>query len=161
MAQKIFNYKAIQISIHTMKYENTNYISFGSLPWIILPIIALTALITLFLSGTFYAKSADLYAKQRTDSIADSEDLPVYPPEFQIGDEAFFNFTGDTVLVLSQQDVLTEDEVRVLFKTAQGSFQTVDLPDKWLVKVNADTIPAKPPAPMNDKLEQYKKAGAK
>jgi hypothetical protein len=64
-------------------------------------------------------------------------------------------------LVLNQQDVLTDDEVRVLYKTPQGSFQTVDLPDNWLVKVNADTVPAKPPRPLNEKLEQYRKAVAK
>lgn len=151
----------MQISIYTMKYGNKNYISFGSLPWIILPIIALTALATYALSGTFHSKPMNLYPTPRTDLVADSEDMPIDTPEFQTGDEALFNFTGDTVLVLSQQNVLTDDEVRVLFKTPQGSFQTVDLPDNWLVKVNADTVTAKPPAPLNDKLEQYKKAVAK
>ena len=141
-----------------MKYGNKNYISLGSLPWIMLPIIALTALATYALSGTFHAKPMDLYPRPRTDLVADSEDKPVDTPEFQTGDEALFNFTGDTVLVLSQQDVLTGDEVRVLYKTPRGSFQTVNLPDNWLVKVNADTVTAKSPAPLNDKLEQYKKA---
>ena len=163
MAQKIFNYKALQISINTMKYENTNYISFGSLPWIILPIIGLTALITFSLSGTFYAKSRDLYPTPRMDSVADSDDMPVDTPEFQTGDEALFKFTGDTVLVLGQPEPLaiSVEEVRVLRKRPNGNLETADVPQNWLVKVNADTLKPKPTVPPNDKLEQYKKTFGK
>ncbi len=130
----------MQITFTTMKYRDKNYISLGTCFVLMLPIIVFTALLTYCLSGTFHAKPWDVEQPSR---------------------KALFNFTGDTVLVLNQQDVLTSDEVRVLYKTPQGSFQTVDLPDNWLVKVNADTVPAKPPALLNDKLEQYRKAVAK
>jgi hypothetical protein len=150
----------MQITFTTMKYRDKNYISFGTCFVLMLPIIVFTALLTYCLSGTFHAKPWDVEQTPRT-ALKDDDNLPIDTPEFQTGDEALFNFTGDTVLVLNQQDLLTSDEVRVLYKTPQGSFQTVDLPDNWLVKVNADTVPAKPPALLNDKLEQYRKAVAK
>ena len=163
MAQKIFNYKALQISINTMKYENTNYISFGSLPWIILPIIGLTALITFSLSGTFYAKSRDLDPTPRMDSVADSDDMPVDTPEFQTGDEALFKFTGDTVLVLGQPEPLaiSVEEVRVLRKRPNGNLETADVPQNWLVKLPTDTLPDKTQAQSNDKRDPYRKATGK
>jgi hypothetical protein len=150
----------MQITFTTMKYRDKNYISLGTCFVLMLPIIVFTALLTYCLSGTFHTKPRDVEQTSRT-GLKDDDDLPIDTPEFQTGDEALFNFTGDTVLVLNQQDVLTDDEVRVLYKTPQGSFQTVDLPDNWLVKVNADTVPAKPPRPLNEKLEQYRKAVAK
>ena len=163
MAQKIFNYKAIQISIHTMKYENTNYISFGSLPWIILPIIALTALTCYALSDTFHSKPMDLYPTPRTDLVADSDDTPVDTPEFQTGDKALFKFTGDTVLVVTQPETMAilDEEVRVLRKTPQGNLETVDLPENRLVKLTTDTIHDKTPVQPDNKLEEYKKAANK
>ena len=150
----------MQITFTTMKYRDKNYISLGTCFVLMLPIIVFTALLTYCLSGTFHTKPRDVEQTSRT-ALKDDDNLPIDTPEFQTGDEALFNFTGDTVVVLSQQDVLTGDEVRVLYKTPQGSFQTVDLPDNWLVKVNADTVPAKPPALLNDKLEQYRKAVTK
>lgn len=150
----------MQITFTTMKYRDKNYISLGTCFVLMLPIIVFTALLTYCLSGTFHTKPRNVEQTSRT-GLKDDDDLPIDTPEFQTGDEALFNFTGDTVLVLNQQDVLTGDEVRVLYKTPQGSFQTVDLPDNWLVKVNADTVPAKPPRPLNEKLEQYRKAVAK
>jgi hypothetical protein len=150
----------MQITFTTMKYRDKNYISLGTCFVLMLPIIVFTALLTYCLSGTFHTKPRDVEQTSRT-GLKDDDDLPIDTPEFQTGDEALFNFTGDTVLVLNQQDVLTDDEVRVLYKTPQGSFQTVDLPDNWLVKVNADTVPAKPPRPLNEKLEQYRKAVTK
>lgn len=159
MAQKIFNYKATQISIHTMKYENTNYISIGTCFVFLLPIILFTASLTYCVSDTFHSKPMDLYPTPRTDLVADSDDMPLDTPEFQTGDEALFRFTGDTVLVLGQPEPLaiSVEEVRVLRKRPNGNLETADIPQNWLVKLNADTAKPKPPVPPNDRLEQYKK----
>lgn len=143
-----------------MKYGNKNYISIGTFFLFMLPVIGLTSLLTYCLIDTSHTKPPDVEQTRRTDLKAD-DDLPIDTPEFQTGDEALFNFTGDTVLVLNQPESLTDDEVQVLYKSPQGDFQTVDLPDNWLVKMNTDTLPAKPPAPPNDKLEQYRKAVGK
>src|SRR6266700_5616554 len=125
-----------------MKYRNKYYISIDSLPWIILPIIALTALTCYALSDTFHSKPMDLYPAPRTELKGD-DNFPIDTPEFQTGDEALFNFTGDTVLVLSQPESLTEsgEEVEVLHKTPQGNLETVDLPENWLLKLPTDTLP--------------------
>ena len=163
MAQKIFNYKAIQISIHTMKYENTNYISVGTCFVFLLPIILFTASLTYCVSDTFHSKPTDLYPTPRRELKGD-DNFPIDTPEFQTGDEALFNFTGDTVLVLSQPESLTEsgEEVEVLHKTPQGNLETVDLPENWLVKLPTDTLPdTKPALRPDDKLQFYKKGAEK
>lgn len=147
----------MQIVITTMKYGNKNYISLGTFFFFLLPIIGLTSFLTYCFVDTPHTKPLGIEQTPVTHLKPDV-DLPITPPEFQTGDEALFNFTGDTVLVLNQQNVLSDDEVRILYKSPQGDFQTLDLPDDWLVKINTDTIPAQPPAPLNDKLEQYKKA---
>jgi len=163
MAQKIFNYKAIQISIHTMKYENTNYISIGTCFVFLLPIILFTASLTYCVSDTFHSKPMDLYPTPRTDLVAESDDMPLDTPEFQTGDEALFRFTGDTVLVLGQPEPLaiSVEEVRVLRKRPNGNLETADVPQNWLVKLPTDTLPDKTQAMSNDKLNPYRKASGK
>ena len=163
MAQKIFNYKAIQISIHTMKYENTNYISVGTCFVFLLPIILFTASLTYCVSDTFHSKPMDLYPTPRTDLVADSDDTPVDTPEFQTGDKALCKFTGDTVLVLGQPEPLaiSVEEVRVLRKRPNGNLETADVPQNWLVKLPTDTLPDKTQAQSNDKRDPYRKATGK
>lgn len=142
-----------------MKYRNKHYISTGSLPWIILPIVVMTMLATYLINDSFHSKPPAFYAMPRTNSVADSDDTPLDTPEFKTGDEALFKFTGDTVLVLGQPEPLavSVEEVRVLRKRPNGNLEPADVPESWLVKLNGDTATAKPPAPLNDKLEQYKK----
>jgi hypothetical protein len=147
----------MQITITTMKYRNTNYISLGTIALFLIPIVGITVMLTLTLSDVFQHNPLNDYTKPKTSLIDTDYNLPADTPEFQTGDQARFNFTGDTVLVLNQAQSLNDDEVRVLYKSPQGSFQTVDLPDNWLVKINTDSVPDKPSAPPNDKLEQYKK----
>lgn len=146
-----------------MKYRNKYYISTGSLPWIILPIIVMTILATYLINDSFHSKPPGFYAAPRTDSVEDSDDMALDTPEFKTGDEALFRFTGDTVVVLGQPEPLamSVEEVRVLRKRPNGNLETADVPQNWLVKLNADTSKPKPPAPLNDKLEQYKKAAGK
>ena len=153
----------MQISIYTMKYRNKYYISTGSLPRIILPIIVMTMLATYLINDSFHSKPPDFYAMPRTDSVADSDDMALDTPEFKTGDESLFKFTGDTVLVLGQPEPLamSVEEVRVLRKRPNGNLETADVPQNWLVKVNADTLKPKPTVPPNDKLEQYKKTFGK
>jgi hypothetical protein len=128
-----------------MKYRNKNYVSIGTCFVFILPIILFTASLTYCLSDTFHTKPLDEYPSPRIDLTADHHEFPIDTPEFQTGDEALFNFTGDTVLVLSQSSTEPDDEVSVLHKTPQGGFETVDLPDNWLVKIPTDTLPARKP----------------
>jgi hypothetical protein len=144
-----------------MKYRNKNYIGAGTLPLIMLPVIAITIGLTLWISDDFNDKSSDFHPLPRTNLIAEREALLADTPEFQTGDMALFNFTGDTVLVVTQPDSLAElsEEVRVLHKTAQGNLETVDLPEGWLVKLQTDTLPVKKPEIQpDDKLQSYKKA---
>jgi hypothetical protein len=148
----------MQITIYTMKYRNKNYIGIGMLPLIILPVITITIGLTLWISEANQDKTADFYPFPKTNLIASHDDLLADTPEFKSGDEALFNFTGDTVLVVTQPESLAEleEEVRVLHKTKQGSLETVDLPENWLVKLQTDTVPAeKPVPPVKDKKWYY------
>ena len=146
-----------------MKYRNKYYINIDSLPWIILPIIALTAFTTYALNDTFHSTPMDLYPRPRTDYVADTNDMPLDTPEFQTGDETLFKFTGDTVLVLGQPEPLaiSVEEVRVLRKRPNGNLETADVPQNWLVKLPTDTLPDKTQAMSNDKLNPYRKASGK
>jgi len=136
----------MKITLTTMKYRNKNYIETGILPFILLPVVVLTIGLTLWINNSFIDKPPHAWPLAETHLPTAREDLLADTPEFNTGDEALFNFTGDTVLVLSQQDVSTDDEVRVIHKTPQGGFETVDLPDNWLVKIPTDTLPAQKPA---------------
>lgn len=128
----------------------------GTFCLFLVPIIGLTVMLTLTLDAFFNDKSSEGYPLPKTDLTARAYELPIDTPAFQTGDQALFNFTGDTVLVLSQPDSLSQDEVRVLYKSSQGGFQTVDLPDNWLVKINTDTVGKTKPVTQEDKIQQYK-----
>jgi hypothetical protein len=144
-----------------MKYRNKNYIGAGTLPLIMLPVVAITIGLTLWISDAFNDKPANFHPMPSMNLVADREALLADTPEFQTGDMALFNFTGDTVLVVTQPDSLAElsEEVRVLHKTVNGTLETVDLPGNWLVKIPADTVPVKNPViEPDDKFHLYKKA---
>jgi len=151
------------MQITTMKYRNKNYISLGTIFLFLVPIIGITVLLTLTLSDFFPPKSLDDYLTPKTSLAAKEYDPPIDTPEFQTGDQARFNFTGDTVLVLAQPESYLEDDeqTRVLYKTPQGNFQTLDLPDNWLVKIPTDTVPVQKPVHRDDILEQYRKGAGK
>lgn len=161
--QKISNYTAMQITIYTMKYRNKNYMGIGVLPFILFPVVVLTIGLTLWINNPSTDKPPRASPLSEPNLAAAREEMLADTPEFNTGDEALFNFTGDTVLVLSQPESLAEleEEVRVLHKTPQGSFETVDLPQNWLVKLPTDSLPEQKPVRPEDKLEQYRKAATK
>jgi hypothetical protein len=143
-----------------MKYRNKNYIDVDLLPFILVPTIAITMGLTLLGHGAANHNPPDNYPLPKTSLLAGNEDLLADTSEFKTGDEALFNFTGDTVLVLSQPDSLAlEEEVRVLRRTPEGNLEAVDLPENWIVKLPVDTVAFKMESrPANDKLLRYNRA---
>lgn len=132
-----------------MKFRNKHYFEIGMLPFILIPVIALTVGLTLWFGGSH----GDKYALPYTDAnynkpLSPKDKLAIYEDkdndELDDNDQAVFTFTGDTVLVLSDSDPLKNppDSYRVLYKNKQGNLQVIDLPEAALLKVNADTTAA-------------------
>ena len=137
-----------------MTPRTKHYFEIGMLPIIMLPVIALTVGITLWLNSSH----EDRYASPYTDAhyskaLTPKEKLALYEEnntaepddqdaaELSSGDKVVFTFTGDTVLVLSDSDPLRNppDSYQVLYKNKQSGFQIIDLPEDELVKVPADS----------------------
>jgi hypothetical protein len=140
-----------------MTPRTKHYFKIGMLPIIMLPVIALTVGITLWLSSshedkyalpyqqahyskTFTAKDKLAFYEDKDTPESDDDDTA----ELHSSDKAVFSFTGDTVLVLSDSDPLRNppDNYRVLYKNMQGNLQVIDLPEAELVKIAADSTEA-------------------
>jgi hypothetical protein len=130
-----------------MKLRDKHYFEVGMLPFILIPVIAVTVGLTLWISDSHHETYPEpAYNKNWKGPVAADDKLKFYDNaagdyEFEENDSAVFTFTGDTVLILSQPDPLKEpaDFYKVLYKNLEGDLQTIDLPEAELKKFAADS----------------------
>jgi len=127
-----------------MKYRNKNYFELGTLPFILFPVIGLTVGLTLWISkpsipipygyGTPFS-SSDIYEDKLKPYV------DALNPDIDDCEKAVFDYTRDTVLVLTGPDYLkvAPGLRRVLYRTKQGILKTIDLPVTQLTEISADS----------------------
>jgi hypothetical protein len=133
-----------------MKFRNKHYFEIGMLPVFMLPVIAVTIVLTLWAGGIYERKypAPPDFPEHLSGTFSPKDKLALYEnrdtTDLAENDKAVFTFTGDTVLILEDGDPLKgpSDSFKVLYKTPQGNLQTIDLPEAELSKVPADTSEA-------------------
>eukprot|EP01037_Dinobryon_pediforme_P007119 gene7119-7185_t len=70
----------------------------------------------------------------------DEQSAPISPPAFNTDDRAIFEFTKDTVLVLTPaESINTNPAWNILYKDRDGVYHNEDVPEDMLGKIKADT----------------------
>ncbi|HEK19856.1 MAG TPA: hypothetical protein ENO28_05315 [Bacteroidetes bacterium] len=128
-----------------MKLQNKHYFEISMLPVILLPVIVLTIVITLFCNH----RAAEPF---EPDGHRLLKSYPAEPPKLALYDEAaeqdsdyceqaIFDFTGDTVLVLKGPAFadVPEGLQKVLYKNKSGTFKITDLPASEMKALEADS----------------------
>jgi len=103
-------------------------------------------IIVLLLAGNifFYMQSS---TRAKPDDISsmpspkeDEQSAPISPPAFNTDDRAIFEFTKDTVLVLTPaESINTNPAWNILYKDRDGIYHNEDVPEDMLGKIKADT----------------------
>ena len=103
-------------------------------------------IIVLLLAGNvfFYMQSS---TRAKPDDISsmpspkeDEQSAPISPPAFNTDDRAIFEFTKDTVLVLTPaESINTNPAWNILYKDRDGVYRNEDVPEDMLDKIKADT----------------------
>lgn len=97
----------------------------------------------LLMAGNVYFYLQSRWQKASYDQVVAK--MPLNPlldksPAFETDDQAVFNFTGDTVLILTPAKAINwKPAWNVLYKDHYGTYQTEDLPEEMLNKLEPDT----------------------
>jgi len=129
-----------------MKYRNKHYFELGTLPFILFPVIGLTIALTLWISEPSPPMHIPYgYGTHLSSPHIDEDKLKYYAdalnPDIDDCEKAVFDYTRDTVLVLTGPDFLkvAPGMRKVLYRTRQGILNTIDVPVTQLTEISVDS----------------------